>query len=125
MIVGIVAAVIAVIVAFVLLGRMQSARKKEAIADLAREMEELHTPDIIELVQEEVTEAGLGDLPGADGLDPTVLLKVWKRDGHGCPKGQGQYVVDAAVAPEDATEDSVTFEWDQSGAESTDTADEA
>ena len=116
---------IAVIVAFVLLGRMQSARKKEAIADLAREMEELHTPDIIELVQEEVTEAGLGDLPGADGLDPTVLLKVWKRDGRGCPKGQGQYVVDAAVAPVDATEDSVTFEWDQSGAESTDTADEA
>ena len=110
MIVGIVLAVIAVIVVFVMLGRTQSARKKEAIADLAREREELHTPDIIELVQEEVDEAGLGDLPGAEGVDPTVLLKVWKRDGAGCEKGRGQFTLDDGLAPEDATEDTVTFD---------------
>lgn len=110
MIVGIVLTVIAVVVAFVILGRMQSARKKEAIADLARERAELHTPDIIELVQEEVDEAGLGDLPGAEGVDPTVLLKVWKRDGAGCEKGHGQFVLDDGLSPEDAIEDTVTFE---------------
>mgnify|MGYP001547977855 FL=1 len=117
MIIGIVGVVIAVVVAFVMLGRMQSARKKEAKADLAREIEELHTPDIIELVQEEVTDAGLADLPGAEGLDPTVLLKVWKRDGSGCPKGTGRFVIADDVAPEDATEDSTTFEWDEADAE--------
>lgn len=110
MIVGIVLTVIAVVMAFVMLGRMQSARKTEAIADLAREREELHTPDIIELVQEEVDEAGLGDLPGAEGVDPTVLLKVWKRDGAGCEKGRGQFVLDDGLAPGDATEDTVTFD---------------
>ncbi len=110
MIVGIVLVVIAVIVSFVMLGRMQSARKKEAIADLAREREALHTPDIIELVHEEVQELGIGALPGAEGVDPTVLLKVWKRDGAGCEKGRGQFILGAGIAPEDATEDSVAFE---------------
>jgi hypothetical protein len=122
MIVGIVAGVIALIVVFVVLGRMQNARKKEAIADLAREREALHTPDILELVHEEVAEAGLGDLSGAEGLDPTVLLKVWKRDGYGCPPGQGRYVLSDDIAPEEATEDSVTFEWSQAEA---DTANDA
>ena len=110
MIVGVVAIVIAVIVAFVMLGRMQSARKKEAIADLARAREALHTPDIIELVQEEVYEAGLGDLPGSEGIDPSVLLRVWKRDGAGCEKGRGQFILDDGLAPGDATEDTVTFD---------------
>lgn len=117
MIVGIVGGVVAVIVAFVMVGRMQSTKKKEAIADLAREREELHTPDIIELVQEEVDDAGLGELPGAEGIDPTVLLKVWKRDRYGCADGQGRYVISDDVAPEDATEDSVSFECDQAESE--------
>ena len=110
MIVGIVLIVIAVIAASVMLSRMQGARKKEAIADLAREREALRTPDILELVQEEVEEAGLGDLPGAEGVDPTVLLKVWKRDGAGCEKGRGQFILDDGLAPGDATEDTVTFD---------------
>ena len=117
MIIGIVGAAIAVIVAFVVIGRMQNARKKDAIADLSREREELHTPDIMELVQEEVDDAGLSDLPGAEGIDPTVLLKVWKRDRDDCAKGQGRYVTSDAVAHEDATEDFVTFECDQTEAE--------
>ena len=110
MIVGIVLAVIAVIVVFVMLGRMQSARKKEAIADLAREREALHTPDIIELVHEEVQKSGIAVLPGAEGVDPVVLLKVWKRDGTGCEEGRGQFILGDGITPEDATEDSVVFE---------------
>lgn len=110
MLVGIVLVVIAVIVAFVVLGRMQNARKKEAIADLAREREALHTPDIIELVHEEVQESGIAVLPGAEGVDPTVLLKVWKRDGAGCEKGRGQFILGDGIAPVDATEDTVTFD---------------
>lgn len=121
MIFGIVGVVVAVIVAFVMIGRMQSARKKEAIADLAREREELHTPDIIELVQEEVNDAGLGDLPGSEDIDPSVLLKAWKRDGAGCEKGRGQFILDDGIAPEDATEDTVTFDCG-TAAEETDDA---
>lgn len=113
-IVAVVVVVIVVIVASVLLERTQGARKKEAIADLAREREELHTPDIIELVQEEVKEAGLDHLPGAEGIDPTVLLKVWRRDGGDCAEGQGRYVIADDVAPEDAAEESVSFECDES-----------
>lgn len=115
MIVGIALVVIAVIVAFVMLGRMQSARKKEAIADLAREREALHTPTIIELVHEEVQESGIGTLPGAEGVDPTVLLKVWKRDGAGCEKGRGQFLLGDGIPPEDATVDSMTFDCDPDG----------
>lgn len=117
MIVGIVGVGIILVVASVMISRMQSARKKDAIADLSREREELHTPDIIELVQEEVDSAGLGDLAGAEGIDPTVLLKVWKRDRSGCTSGQGRYVTSDGVAPEDATDESVTFECDQTKAE--------
>ena len=116
MIVGIVGVGIILVVAFVMISRMQSTRKKDAIADLAREREELHIPDIIELVQEEVDNAGLRDLAGSEGIDPTVLLKVWKRDRNGCASGQGRYVVSDAVAPEDATAESVTFECAQTEA---------
>lgn len=117
MIVGFVGVGIILVVVFVMIGRMQSTRKKEAIADLSREREELHTPDIIELVQDEVDDAGLRDLAGAEGIDPTVLLKVWKRDRNDCAAGQGRYVTSDGVAPEDATAESVTFECDQTEAE--------
>lgn len=109
MAVGIVMAVIGVIVVVALLSRQQSRRKKEAIADLAREREALKPPDILELVNEEIKDAAIGNLPGAEGVDPTVLLKVWKRDGGGCPKGQGSFVVSDGTTPEEATEDTLKF----------------
>ena len=49
--------VIVVIVGMIMLSRSGSQRKKEAIADLQREKDSLHTPDILELVSQEVSEA--------------------------------------------------------------------
>ena len=117
MAVGIVMAAIGVIVVLVLLSRQQSQRKKEAIADLARERDALKPPDILELVNEEVQDAGIGKLPGAEDVDPAVLLKVWRRDGGGCPKGRGSFVMSEGTTPEDATEDTLKFDCGDQPAE--------
>jgi hypothetical protein len=110
MAVGIVMAVVAVTVIFVLLARMENKNKKAAVADLASDREASKPPDILELVNQEVQETGIGSLPGADGVDPTVLLKVWKRDGTGCAGERGTFVLDEGLAPEEAREDTLRFE---------------
>jgi len=104
-----IAVLIAIVVAMVLLSRMGNRRKKDAIADLDREREELKTPSIIELVEAEVRETGIGELPGATGIDPVVLLKVWKRDGSACPPGTGGFTLSGNITVDKATEDDVTF----------------
>jgi len=106
----IIVVVIVVVVGMIMLSRSGSQRKKEAIADLQREKDSLHTPDIFELVEQEVTESGITDLPGAEGIDPVVLLKVWRRDGDDCAKGEGSFVVVEGVEPSAATETDVTFD---------------
>ena len=108
--VAIVGVIILLLVVTVVLSRMGSTRKKEAIADLERELASLHTPDIIELVNDEVRDAGIGDLPGAAGIDRVVLLKVWKRDRGECADGTGRFVVAETVDPVQATEADVTFD---------------
>lgn len=110
MIYYVIAVVVVVAVAgMVLLSVTSSRRKKEAIADLDRELEALHTPDILELVRDEVRDTGIGGLPGAEGIDPTTLLRVWKRDRGGCPDGTGRFVIPDEIDPAEATEDNVTF----------------
>lgn len=104
---------VALIVAMVVLSRMGSRRKKQAIAELDKEREALHTPDIVELVADEVRETGIGELPGAAGIDPVVLLKVWKRDRDGCGDGDQRFVLADGVNPTDATEATVTFECER------------
>ena len=101
--------VIVVVAGMIMLSRSGSRRKKEAIADLQREKDSLRTPDILELVEQEVNDSGITDLPGADGIDPVVLLKVWKRDGGDCGEGEGNFVVADGVEPSAATETNVTF----------------
>jgi hypothetical protein len=110
MAIGIVMAVVAVTVVLVLLTRMQNKNKTAAVADLASDREASKPPDIFELVNQEVQEAGIGSLPGADGVDPTVLLRVWKRDGTGCAGEQGTFVLYEGLAPDEASEDTLRFE---------------
>ncbi len=102
--------IVVVIGGMIMLSRSGSQRKKEAIADLQREKDSLHTPDILELVDQEVKESGITDLPGAEVIDPVILLKVWKRDGGDCAEGQGSFIVVDGVDPSAATETDVTFE---------------
>ena len=108
--IGIVMAVVAVTVVLVLLTRMQNKNKAVVVADIASDREASKPPDIFELVKLEVQEAGIGSLPGADGVDLTVLLKVWKRDGTGCAGEQGAFVLSKGLAPEEASEDTLRFE---------------
>jgi len=84
-----------------------------AQADLASDRELSKPPGILELVNQEVQESGIGSLPGADGVDPTVLLKVWKRDGLGCAEGQGAFVLGHGITPGEASEDTLKFECEK------------
>ena len=102
--------VIVVVGGMIILSRSGSQRKKEAIADLQREKDSLHTPDIFELVDQEVRESGITDIPGAEGIDAVILLKVWKRDRENCGEQPGHFVVTEGVEPSAATESEVTFE---------------
>ena len=106
----IIIAVIVVVGGTVMLSRTGSQRKKEAIADLQREKEALRVLDILDLVNEEVRETGIAELPGAEGIDPVVLLKVWKRDREACGEGEGRFVVSDGVEPSAAKEADVIFE---------------
>lgn len=102
--------VIVVVGGMIMLSRSGSQRKKEAIADLQREKDSLRTPDILELVEQEVSESGITELPGAEGIDPVVLLKAWKRDREDCAKQTGRFVIADGVEPSEATETDVAFE---------------
>ncbi|MEN8234320.1 MAG: hypothetical protein ABFR89_05290 [Actinomycetota bacterium] len=107
---ALIAAAVAIAYAMFKFSRGTKRTKKEAIADLEREREALHTPDIFELVMDEVHESGIEELPGAGGLDPTVLLRAWKRDRGECPEGSGRFVVAEGIDPANASADDVTFE---------------
>ncbi|MEA3502761.1 MAG: hypothetical protein U9R47_08305 [Actinomycetota bacterium] len=101
---------IAFVVAGVVISRLGSREKKKAIAGLENDRQTLHTPSILELVDQEVRESGITDLPGAEGLDSVILLRVWKRDREDCDEGEQRFVVVEGVDPSDATEADVTFE---------------
>jgi hypothetical protein len=113
MVVGVVVAIVGIIVVMVLLSRMENRNKAMAKVDLAQDREPSGTHDILELVNQEVRDTGIGSLPGADGVDPVVLLKVWKRDNEGCAKGHGWFVLDEGIAPGEAEEDTLNFECER------------
>ena len=109
--------VLVIVVLFVVLGvlaRSSSRRKKEAQADLEREKAELQTPDILELVRQEAAESGVDEIPGADGVDLSVRLRVWQRDEHVrsiCPDPTLlRFVLEDGVSPDTATADDLRLE---------------
>jgi hypothetical protein len=110
MAVGLAVAVIVIVVVLVLISRMQTRTRNEAVADLARERDALEVPGILDLVNEEIADSGIGKLPGAENVGPTVLLRVWRRDGAGCAEGQGFFVIADGIEPGNATEDTLRFE---------------
>jgi hypothetical protein len=63
------------------------------------------TPSIEDLIEEEAADLGLNDIPGGDGVETSVKLRVWHRDSavrSGCADGTLRYEVDAGVEPADA-----------------------
>lgn len=95
----------------VVLARRASETKKEAIADLQREKEALAPMSLRALAEEEARDLGLHDMPGAQGVPPVVLLKVWKSHEElrlRCPSEDLlEFVVADGVDPADATEPDV------------------
>ena len=71
---------------------------------------------MFDLMLEEAAELGIDELPGADGLETPVKLKVWKRDAavrENC-SGILRYEVDAQVDPAAASLDDVRLVCDDS-----------
>jgi hypothetical protein len=101
------------------LSRRQSAAKKEAIAQLAEEQEQLSSFDIHALVRAEVDDLGLRTVNGAEGVPDSVLLKTWNQSTdtvNGCSsRDLLRYVVREGVDPTVATDDDVELICDGFG----------
>jgi hypothetical protein len=105
---------LAVIIVMVLLSRMGKQRKKEAVADLEREREAVKAPDIIELIQAEITELGIDRIEGSDSIDPSILLQVYRRDEVICAEDSSlQFVLADGVDPSDADLDTLSLRCDE------------
>lgn len=93
------------------LSRRQSAAKKEAIAQLAEEQEQIAAFDIHALVKAEVDDLGLREVAGAKGVNDSVLLKTWNQSRDvvdGCSsRDMLRYVVKDGVDPSEALDDDV------------------
>lgn len=110
---AIVAIGFAFLVVMVLLSRMGRTRKRQALEDLEKEREAFKPPDILELVRQEVVELGLDQLEGAEGIDPSVLLQVYRRDEDNCEEGATKrFVVADGVDPANADPDTVSLSCD-------------
>lgn len=107
---AIVAIGLAFLVVMVLLSRMGRGRKRQAIEDLEREREAIKAPDILELVHEEVVELGIDKIEGSDGIDPSVLLQVYRRDEVNCEDGaERRFVLADGTDPADAGPDTLSL----------------
>jgi len=75
-------------------------------------------PTIQELMAQEVADTGVDQVPGGDGLEIPVRLKVWHRDEHvrrGCVDGALRFVLSEGVDRANATEDDVMLVCDEAG----------
>jgi cell division septation protein DedD len=104
------------LVLLIVLSRSASRRKEEAKADLEREKAELQTPDIFELIRQEAAETGVEEIPGADGVELTIRLRVWHRDEEVREMSPGpaelRFELAPDVDPETATENDLVLTFD-------------
>ena len=84
-----------------------------------QEFEPEHTtPSIEDLIEEEAADLGLNDIPGGEGIETSVKLRVWHRDGSvrsGCAGGTLRYEIDDGVEPADAELGQVHLSCTKSG----------
>lgn len=115
-----VAAVVTFLVTGIVLSRITSSRKKEAIASLDQEKKAVGRYSIVDLVAEEVDDLGLRSIDGAEGLPPDVLLKAWTetKSVHGCDRARLRFVTDPDVTPGEAMPGDVKLVCDDPPSES-------
>ena len=83
-------------------------------------------PTIEELVAQEAAATGVNHIPGGDGLDVSLKLRVYWRDEvvrNGCEDGQLEFRMNGGVLPEAADTDDVRLVCVRAGAEGTVSAD--
>ena len=84
----------------------KASRRQRRILEKMEPLPEI--PTIMDLVRQEIDEAGIESIPGHEGLSEPVMLKVYKRDvNERCSHDAYEYVVKDGVEPEEATEDQV------------------
>lgn len=86
--------------------RNLSRRQQRIVSTLEPDKE---LPSIQDLVEAEAADTGVNDIPGGDGLDVSLKLRVFWRDEvvrRGCDDGQLEFRIDGGVSPDEAeTED--------------------
>ena len=84
-------------------------------------------PTVMDLVRQEIAEAGIEDIPGHEGLSGPVLLKVFRRDQSvidRCPHGTYAFVLRSDVEPIEALEEDVALFCEQCGDTTSDVIDD-
>ena len=87
--------------------RPRTKRQQQIVANLAPPPD---IPTIEELVAEEAAATGVNDIPGGEGLDVSLKLRVYWRDEvvrRGCEDGHLEFRIDSGLAPEAADTDDV------------------
>lgn len=82
-------------------------------------------PTLMDLVNEEIAELGIREIPGSEDISGPVLLKVYRRDEQvreQCPHDTYEYVVADGVSRDEAVDDDVRLFCRQCGG--TDAADQ-
>lgn len=109
-------AVVALIAWGVIASRRTSENKKEAIADLKIQQEQIEPFDIHALVTAEIADLELRSIPGAPGIPAPVLLKTWKDNietVNRCPsRDLLSFVVTPGLDPSEALDSDVTLVCD-------------
>lgn len=75
-------------------------------------------PSVMDLMRQEIEETGVENIPGHEGLQGPVMLKVFRRDHlvrERCTHDAYEFVVGEGIEPEAATEDQVVLFCSQCG----------
>jgi hypothetical protein len=109
-------AVVGLIAWGVVASRRTSENKKEAMADLKLQQEQIEPFDIQALVTAEIADLGLRSIPGAAGVPAAVLLKTWKDNVetvNNCPsRDLLSFVVTPGLDPSEALDSDVSLVCD-------------
>jgi hypothetical protein len=110
----IIAAAVAGLIAWgIIASKRTSANKKDAMADLKIQKEQIEPFDIHALVSAEIADLGLRDIDGASGIPASVLLKSWKESADivdGCPsRDLLSFVVTPGLDPSEAMDSDVAL----------------
>lgn len=106
-------AVVAFLAVGIMLGRQTKRQKVAAIEDLKREKEQIAQQDIFALIMAEIDDLDLRSIPGAQDLQPGVLLKAWsdnkKLVDRCADRSRLRFVVAEGVEPDKAADEDVTL----------------